>query len=78
MKVTVNENTIHTLEYNPERNRMERMKEAAPDMYNFVKIVYELLTEDDDSGERTMNWHFATDVARQILDYVDGKENNND
>ena len=58
--------------------RMERMKEAAPEMYNFVKTVYELLTEDDDSGERTMNWHFTADVARQILDYVDGKENNND
>lgn len=54
-------------------DRMERMKEVAPEMYNFVKIVYELLTEDDDSGERTMNWNFAADVARQILDHIDGK-----
>ena len=59
-------------------DRMERMKEVAPEMYNFVKIVYELLTEDDDSGERTMNWNFAADVARQILDRIDGEENGHD
>ncbi len=59
-------------------DRIERMKEVAPEMYNFVKIVYELLTEDDDSGERTMNWHVTVDVARQILDRIDGKENGHD
>ena len=57
-------------------DRMERMKEAAQEMYNFVKIVYELLTEDDESGEKTMNWHVTADAARQLLNRIDGKENN--
>ena len=85
MEVTVNENTIHTLEYNPERNRMERMKEAAPDLYDAVcglldyahEALYWAGGEKEIRGKAPRILREIQE-CQQLLDRIDGKENNND
>ena len=50
-----------------------RLSVAAPDMYNFIRTLYELLTnpEDDEEG---LSFRFIPEAAKQILEYIDGKE----
>ena len=50
-----------------------RLITAAPDMYNFIRTLYELLTnpEDDEEG---LSFRFIPEAAKQILDRIDGKE----
>ncbi len=50
-----------------------RLITAAPDMYNFIRTLYELLTnpEDDEEG---LSLGFIPEAAKQILDRIDGKE----
>ena len=56
--------TLHTLDYAPERERMERMRNAAPEMYELlVKIL-------DD----TQNGQFANENRLiALLNSIDGK-----
>ena len=46
---------------------------AAPEMYNFIRTLYELITnpEDDEEG---LSFRFIPEAAKQILDRIDGKE----
>lgn len=50
-----------------------RLSAAAPDMYNFIRTLYELLTnpEDDEEG---LSFRFIPEAAKQILDRIDGEE----
>ena len=50
-----------------------RLIAAAPDMYNFIRTLYELITnpEDDEEG---LSFRFIPEAAKQILDRIDGKE----
>ena len=46
---------------------------AAPEMYKFIRTLYELITnpEDDEEG---LSFRFIPEAAKQILDRIDGKE----
>ena len=56
-----------------EKGKKARITTAAPDMYNFIRTLYELLTnpEDDEEG---LSFRFIPEAAKQILEYIDGKE----
>ena len=50
-----------------------RLIAAAPDMYKFIRTLYELITnpEDDEEG---LSLRFIPEAAKQILDRIDGEE----
>ena len=61
--------TLHTLDYAPERDRMERMRNAAPEMYEALKE--ELIPTSDFGG--TLSFSREAKV-RKLLARIDGKE----
>ena len=50
-----------------------RLIANAPVMYNFIRVVYDLFTNPDDD-EEGLSFRHTPDVAKQILNIIDGKE----
>lgn len=80
----MSENTLHTLDYASARDRMERMKEAALDLYDAVcglldyahEALYWAGGEKEIRGKAPRILREIQE-CQQLLDRIDGKQNNN-
>lgn len=60
---------LHTLDYTPEQDKLERMKDVASEMYELLKAIFVLweIRAIIDSSETITK-------ARELLAHVDGEE----
>ena len=70
------ERTLHTLLYNPKGDRRERMRDAAPEMYDELYEVLQLL-------EGKSSWdgdEFSKQAQsiKELLARIDGKEDSHE
>ena len=59
-------NELKTLDYAPERDRLYRMKEAAPEMYELLKVWTQILAQP--------TLMIAKEKAKELLNRIDGED----